>query len=124
MDIQLIVLALYVFASAVTAVCALYVLRWARENSRAREALILRLSKDPVFVQKIGQLQFSSAAEDEYKAEIARLQSLILEQMRGLGAAHAKLLKEPITQRSLTGRTGYIENIAKEVKRISERATA
>lgn len=56
--------------------------------------------------------------------EISRMQKLILEQVRGLDALHAKMLQEPLTQRSIVGRTGYIEKIARDVKRTSERGMA
>lgn len=122
MNIEHTILILMILGNLTMIVGGVFVIRWAWERTRARNALVLHLSKDLHFVQEIEWLQQSKVSEQVHKAEITRLQMLILEHMKGLKASQAKLLNEPMTQRSLAGRTGYIEDLARDVKRRFERA--
>lgn len=61
MDIQLVILALMGFGNLVAVVGVVIVFRWAREQIRARRALVLRLSNDRQFVDEITRLPLAGA---------------------------------------------------------------
>lgn len=116
MDSKSFLLLLMVLSILILVVAGTSVLHWAREKYKARQALILNLAKDHLFIEEIERLGLAGIGEQEYSAEISLLQRLILEQLQGLNAANAKLLREPLTQASFDGRTGYIEDIARDVR--------
>ena len=123
MDISQILLFAMSISIFLLVVVGIYIVRSERKDFRARQILIGHLSKDARFVEKIKNLRRGGMDELKYKAEIARTQALILEGLEELNASRAKTKEEPLTQRYLSGGTGYIEQFASDVLRTADDPT-
>lgn len=122
MDIPMIFLFVMSFSILMLVVIGVHVYRSERNDYRARQTLVLHLSRDAEFINEIRRLRLGDRGKLKYKAEIARTLALIFEKLDELNASRAKMQEEPLTQRYLSLGTGYIEQFASDVMQTAEGA--